>query len=200
MRRSSTKTGGSHSEPRGTAKIQKKYVDKDRSDREFEDRELVILKFNKKENAGYKPQDKAHRSKLGLTGTPVRIIQKLSPVTYKIALPAGSKIHNVVSIAHSRKYGRDTGEIRPLPIISETDQTEEWEVEKIRDCRIGKGRKEYLIKWKGYSEDESTWEPVEHLENSKELLADYITSHPDTNSARHTAETANRRRNRRAIE
>jgi hypothetical protein len=57
-----------------------------------------------------------------------------------------SKWTSYLPIAHLRKYDRDTGEIRPLPIISETDQTEEWEVEKIRESSNGKGRKEYLIK------------------------------------------------------
>ena len=38
-----------------------------------------------------------------------------------------------------------------------------YEVEKIKARRIIKGKKEYLIKWKGYSDNESTWEPISHL-------------------------------------
>jgi hypothetical protein len=154
-------------------RIQKKYVDKMKSDREFEDGELVILKFNKR-NAGYKSQSKEHRSKLEPTGTPVRIIKKLSPIKYKIALPAGSRIHDIVSIAHLRKYGKDTGDVCPLPIISEDgDQPEEWKVKEIHGARTKKGKKEFLIKWKGYPEDESTWEPIEHLRHAQEKLLEF---------------------------
>jgi len=45
--------------------------------------------------------------------------------------------------------------------------TESFEVEEIRDKRSGKrgkGKIEYLIKWKGYAELENTWEPAENLQ------------------------------------
>ena len=37
---------------------------------------------------------------------------------------------------------------------SESEQTgeEEYDVEKVIDVRVNKGRKEYLLKWKGYEE------------------------------------------------
>ena len=37
---------------------------------------------------------------------------------------------------------------------SESEQTGEevWDVEKVVDVRMNKGRKEYLLKWKGYKE------------------------------------------------
>jgi len=160
-------------------RIQKKYFDKRRTDKEFKEGELVILKFSKKSAAGYKPGERIHNSKMGPLGTPVRILKRISPVTYKIALPLGSKIHDTVSIAHLKKFSKDTGDIRPLPVISESDLGEEWEVESIDAHRIKKGHREFLVKWKGYSSDERTWEPVEHLDNSEELLLDYIAKNPD---------------------
>ena len=39
---------------------------------------------------------------------------------------------------------------------SESEQTgEEYDVEKVIDVRVNKGRKEYLLKWKGYEEYKS---------------------------------------------
>ncbi|XP_030829163.1 chromobox protein homolog 1 [Strongylocentrotus purpuratus] len=47
---------------------------------------------------------------------------------------------------------------------SEEEEEEVYQVEKVVDKRIHKGRVEYLLKWKGYGDDESTWEPQDNLE------------------------------------
>lgn len=38
-----------------------------------------------------------------------------------------------------------------------------FDVEKILDKRVRNGKAEYLVKWKGYSKSESTWEPIQNL-------------------------------------
>ena len=57
---------------------------------------------------------------------------------------------------------------------SEEEDEEEYEVEKILDVRKGKkGVKEYLVKWKGWEdEDDLTWEPEANLEESMDLFWD----------------------------
>lgn len=47
-----------------------------------------------------------------------------------------------------------------------------YDVERILDDRMYKGRKQYLIKWMGYPESESTWEFKSNL-FCGELLQDY---------------------------
>ena len=47
---------------------------------------------------------------------------------------------------------------------------EEYVVEKIVDKRPRNGRQEYLLKWKGYSSAENTWEPKENVTDCPELL------------------------------
>ena len=37
------------------------------------------------------------------------------------------------------------------------DEGEEFVVERIVNHRFRNGRKEYLLAWKGYTEDENTW-------------------------------------------
>lgn len=46
-----------------------------------------------------------------------------------------------------------------------SDGGEVYEVEKILEKRMKKGKAEYLIKWKGYDDEaENTWEPVDNLD------------------------------------
>lgn len=52
-------------------------------------------------------------------------------------------------------------------------QTEEFQVESIVRTENKGGKILYLIKWKGYSEAENTWEPEENLMNCPELLEEY---------------------------
>lgn len=52
--------------------------------------------------------------------------------------------------------------------------TKEYEVEKIiKKRKLHNGKEEYLIKWKGYKENESTWEPKKNLKNAKNVLKDF---------------------------
>ena len=49
-------------------------------------------------------------------------------------------------------------------------QSNIFEVEKIIEKKkIGKNYF-YLIKWKGYSDLDSTWEPIKNLKNIKKML------------------------------
>ena len=52
-------------------------------------------------------------------------------------------------------------------------QENTFEVEAVIDKRIKFRKVEYLIKWRNYSNDQNTWEPIENLVNVKNLIESF---------------------------
>jgi len=52
----------------------------------------------------------------------------------------------------------------------EVEGVEEWEVEKILNKKKTRGVEKYLIRWKGFTAEEDTWERRENLKNAEELI------------------------------
>jgi hypothetical protein len=107
---------------------------------------------------------------------PFKILERIGRVNYKLELPETMRIHPVFHVMLLEK-APDSAQLGQERIEVETD-TDEYEVEDILDHQKHRGASYYLVKWKGFSEAENTWEPKENLRNSPDLLRQFHRRNP----------------------
>jgi hypothetical protein len=118
-----------------------------------------------------RPCDKLDARKLG----PFKIVEQVNPVAFRLALPASMRIHPVfhVSLLQPHHANSIAGRVEPPPPPVVIDGAEEYEVEEILDSRIRRGVQQYLVKWKGYSQADNTWQSADDVSNSQDLVDAY---------------------------
>ena len=105
---------------------------------------------------------------------PYKVKGIISSNAIELELPKSIKIHPVVNISRVRLYKPQVEgqkKIPPKTVIIKGE--EEFEVEKILNKRIVRGKEKFLVKWKGYMAEEDTWESRENLENVEELVEEF---------------------------
>ena len=60
-------------------------------------------------------------------------------------------------------------------------------MEEILDERARAGGKEYLVRWRGYGEEEDTWEPEENIHHS--LVKEFLACRQEHKQAKRTGQT-----------
>jgi len=105
---------------------------------------------------------------------PYKVKGIISSNAIELELPKSIKIYPVVNISRVRLYKPQVEgqkKIPPKPVIIEEE--EEFKVEKILNKRMIRGKEKFLVRWKGYTVEEDTWESRENLENAKELVEEF---------------------------
>lgn len=52
-------------------------------------------------------------------------------------------------------------------------QEDEYEVESILDSKVRKKKRFYLVRWRGYPEEYTSWQPAENCENAVDAIRAY---------------------------
>jgi len=111
---------------------------------------------------------------------PLKITRIINDNAYELQLPPQLRIHPVQNISKLRRYvhsperfpGRPQPNSRPPPDLEDASAGEQYHVERILAQRGQNRRREYLVKWLGYPNEDCSWVARRDL-NCPDLLAEY---------------------------
>lgn len=108
---------------------------------------------------------------------PFRILETVGDarLAYRLELLPQIRIHPVFHTSLLTLYWENTieGRKQEPPLPDEVEGEWEYEAEEILDSRIAQGKLQYYVAWKGYGPQDWTWELVENVANSPEVVVAY---------------------------
>ncbi|RHW30551.1 hypothetical protein D1B31_23670 [Neobacillus notoginsengisoli] len=113
--------------------------------------------------------------------SPYEITRLVGTNALTLKLPKSMRIHPTVNISQVKPYKeRLPGQpvVAPGPIEVTEGREEEYEVDYVVDSRKRGNRLEYLIHWKGYTDEDRTWEPAGNLGNASDAVAAFHRANP----------------------
>jgi hypothetical protein len=159
---------------------QKKYADRHRRADTFKIGDEVLLSTRDLQLVAAPGQPRAAKLVARFVG-PFRVVEVVNDNAYKLDLPPQLHIYPVQNVSKLRRYvssperfaGRPEPAARPPPEFTDATGGDVYEVERILAQRRGQRRRvEYLVKWKGYPNEDCSWVPVGNLD-CPETLADF---------------------------
>jgi hypothetical protein len=146
-------------------------ADKRRRDHNFQIGDKVML------NAKNLKLPSMHSRKLSPKWVgPFKIIGQKHKDSFELDLDGKFQIHPVFHVNLLKPWIDNDNEEFPdrhqdPPPAVIVDDEEEFEAEAIIKKRTRYGKTQYLVKWKGYRDEDCTWEPEDNLQNAPELIS-----------------------------
>ena len=142
----------------------------------FKVRQKVLVKGDEINSS--RPSKKLEHKRFG----PFKIIKQTGPANFDLALTEQFKrLHKNFHADHLLPYHSDENSHRksipPPPVFLEDAEEPEYLVDYIKQTRFCEGKQEYLVHWKGYSDDKDTWEPLSSLNNAAKMVLNYHQRH-----------------------
>ena len=116
---------------------------------------------------------------------PFPIVEKVGAAAYRIKLPGQHRRRHPVFNQDlllpfkPSEYPQQRSPPPPDPTL--IDNEEEWEVDFIKDSRWANRLRrsvQYLVHWKGFNNDEDTWEPARNLVHASDAIAEFHQEYP----------------------
>ncbi len=157
--------------------IQEKYYNQGRLIVEYEEGDLVLIN---RQGLGMLRNEKGRGAKLlPRYDGPFEILKKISPVTYRLRMPASYGTHPVLNISHLEKYHRSPSEFGPRQEIplqrAGFDVLQEVEVERIIAEKwvkgpLGRRIPRYRVRYVGFGPEDDEWKTKQGMKNAPEVL------------------------------
>ena len=124
---------------------------------------------------------------------PFRVLHSVGKQAYKLELPKKWRIHDVFHMTLLEQDTTRKGRVdeNATELDAGDNDSGEYEVEAIRDSAVYARESEsghllglyYLVSWKGYPEEENTWEPASAVQHLRKLISSFHKDHPDKPTA-----------------
>ena len=113
---------------------------------------------------------------------PFRVLHPVGKQAYKLELPRKWRIHDVFHVSLLEQDTTRKGRVdENATELDAGEDSGEYEVEAIRDSAVYARESAghlpglyYLVSWKGYPEEENTWEPASAVQHLRKLISSFI--------------------------
>ena len=101
---------------------------------------------------------------------PFKVLQKVGVVAYRLDLPDSAQLHDVFHISKLKRFVGDPNtepKFFPEEYLNQHPLREPESILSHRQVlKLGRSFDEILVKWKGYTKEEATWEDTEDFQST----------------------------------
>jgi Chromo (CHRromatin Organisation MOdifier) domain len=112
---------------------------------------------------------------------PFEVLAKVGPLSYRLKIPTTWHVHplfnEILLTPFQSPSFPSQQQTHPCPPALIVEQEKEYKIEEIHNSRRCQGCLEFLVYWKGYPDEDDTWEPEEHLENAPQVVKQFYDEH-----------------------